>query len=127
MWFDEPNKAYFDMIEKHRDRIIIEIVGHDHFADLRYNTSTTDEQYFYHNMLVVPAVTPVYNSNPGVAYLEIDDDLKPVNFKQSNLNLYATLGKDDDTPYEKLEFRDLDYAAEFGLKDLTPESIAELT
>jgi len=59
--------------------------------------------------------------------MEIDDEtLIPKGLKQSFLNLQATFAKDDITPYEDLEFRDLDYATEFGLMDLTPDSIEAL-
>ena len=36
MWYDGFNSAYFSMLEMYRDKIIIEVAGHDHFADLRY-------------------------------------------------------------------------------------------
>jgi hypothetical protein len=96
MWFDGYSSAYFAMLEMYRDRIIIEVAGHDHFADVRYKQSEStlsEDSYFYHNIFVTPGVTPVYGSNPGVAFLEIDDELKPTNLRQSNLNLQATLDK----------------------------------
>ena len=94
MWFEEASAVYFNLIEKYRDRIIIEIAGHDHFTDLRYKSSETADPYFYHNLLIAPSVTPWYNNNPGVAAFEVDENLKPFNLKQSNLNLDATIGRE---------------------------------
>ena len=52
----------------------------------------------------------------AVSAIEIDDHtLIPHSYNASYLNLQPTIGKQARTPYNKLEFRDLDYAKEFGI------------
>ena len=36
---EEFDKRYFELIEKYREKIIIEVGGHDHYADVRYHTT----------------------------------------------------------------------------------------
>ena len=102
----------------------MEIGGHDHYASMRYHTardildtSDAEDDSLFHNILVNPSLTPWYSNNPGVSALEIDDEtLIPHNYQASYLNLAPTMGrKAHKTPYDELEFRDLDYQAEFGL------------
>ena len=74
--------------------IIIEVGGHDHYADLRYHSTSnvknlqdiTPESDF-HNLLVAPGITPNKGQNPGVAHFQIDDNLVPTNHKMEFLNL----------------------------------------
>jgi hypothetical protein len=51
----------------------MEVVGHDHYADLRYHSSNNvaglpdpTDKFDFHNILVAPGVTPYDGSNPGV-------------------------------------------------------------
>ena len=76
--------------------------------------------------MVNPSITPLYGNNPGVSVVEIGDDQIARNLRQSYLNLNATIGKDDVTPYDELDFRNLDMAADYGLADLSGASIAKL-
>ena len=134
MWNAFPNEAYFELLENNKDKIIMEIGGHDHFTSMRYHThkdilsvSENDDSLF-HNILINPSVTPWYYNNPAVASLEIDDEtLIPHNYQASFLNLAPTMGKNASLPeYDNLEWRDLDYQTEFGLEDLTPAGIHKL-
>ena len=55
-----------------------------------------------------------------------DEDLIPHKYQASYLNLEPTIGKEEVTPYEELEWRDLDYEKEFGLINLTAQGIHDL-
>ena len=68
------------MLRDYHDVVIIEVVGHDHYSDLRYHSSNnvldlpdTDVKFDFHNMLVSPGITPWDEQNPGVAFFEIND------------------------------------------------------
>jgi len=37
MIFDEQNKQYFQILQQHADKVIMEIAAHDHIADIRYH------------------------------------------------------------------------------------------
>mmetsp|Transcript_20175 Transcript_20175/g.24903 ORF Transcript_20175/g.24903 Transcript_20175/m.24903 type:complete len:147 (-) Transcript_20175:421-861(-) len=136
MWFTYPNNTYFDLMSKYKDKIIIEVGGHDHFSSMRYHTSSdildtavpaTADANLFHNILVNPSVSPWHSNNPGISAFEIDDEtLLPHSYHASFLNLQHTIGKEQRTPYRSLEWRDLSYKDDFGLELLTPESIHEL-
>ena len=86
-----------------------------------------EDESLFHNILVNPSMTPWYGNNPGISVMEInDEDLIPYNYHASYLNLGPTVGKKEKTPYEQLEWRDLDYEAEYGLMNLTAEGIHDL-
>ena len=84
LWKTEYNTEYFNLLRNYHDQVIIEVYGHDHFADLRYHSSNnvatlTDPtvKFDFHNMLVAPGVTPYDGTNPGVAKFEITDTFIP--------------------------------------------------
>lgn len=64
LWNNPPNIAYFEIIEKHRDRILMELAGHDHLASLR--AAMTHDHHVFHNIFIAPSITPWYGNNPGV-------------------------------------------------------------
>ena len=81
-------------------------------------------EFNFHNLIIAPAFTPWYQNNPAVSSLEINDTtLIPRNFRSTFWNLKTTIGKTRITPYNELEFRDVDYLSEFGIDELTPDSI----
>jgi hypothetical protein len=84
MWKDAANTQYFATLRDYHEQVVIEVVGHDHFSDLRYHSSfnvcdlpDTDVEFNFHNLLVSPGVTPRDGSNPGVTTFEITEDLVP--------------------------------------------------
>ena len=137
MWTTFPNQAYFELLATYKHKVIMEIGGHDHFTSMRYHTQKDildldddplQDDTLFHNILINPSLTPWYYNNPGVSCLEIDDEtLIPHNYQASYLNLAPTMGKNASRPpYEELEWRDLNYQAEFGLEDLTAAGIHKL-
>lgn len=128
MWNTYPNAVYFEILEHYKDRIIIEFGGSDHLASLRYHTNrdiadTTpalDDDTLYHNMVVVPSISPWFYNNPATSVVEIDEHLIPRNMKSTYMNLRPTIGRHHMTAFHDLEFRDLDYAEDFGISELTP-------
>ena len=80
MWHEEFQARYYQTLLDHSSQIIMEVVGHDHIADLRYHSSqkipgVTDAKtkYDLHNVFVAPGITPNKKNNPGVAHFEISD------------------------------------------------------
>ena len=39
LWKQEYDNQYFSLIRDYVDTVLIEVVGHEHFADLRYHSS----------------------------------------------------------------------------------------
>ena len=56
---------YFKIMEKYKDRIIIELAGHDHFLSLRSHKEAEND--YFHNIMVNPSITAWYKNNPGVS------------------------------------------------------------
>ena len=111
LWNDYANQIYFELLRSHRDKIIIELAGHDHFTSMRYHTEknimdvdqSTPDTSLFHNILINPSVTPWYKHNPGISAIDINDEtLIPFNYTASYLNLDATIGKTQRTPYSQL-------------------------
>jgi len=124
MWFEDANTEYFNLLEQYKDKIIIELSGHDHFSSLRAHESEEGGQF--HNLFVAPSITPWYYNNPGVTSLEISEDLLPQNLHSTFLNLKPTIDQEFPLPQDELEFRKLDYAERYGIEKMTAEEIFAL-
>ena len=113
------------MLRDYHDVVIIEVVGHDHYSDLRYHSSNnvldlpdTDVKFDFHNMLVSPGITPWDEQNPGVAFFEINDSTYiPQNLRMEFLNLDDTIGKSGLT-YADLQFNSFDLAKDWGQQNI---------
>jgi hypothetical protein len=105
---------------------VIEVVAHDHFADVRYNSfkdPKTGKTVYYHNFFVAPGATPDKNQNPGYSIFEIDEvTFEPKNLRFTFLDIHETYGHTTIPSLSKLTFREC-ALSDFGLVSLTPESI----
>lgn len=54
-WNADWYKKYFDMVKKHKDRIVIELAGHDHWEDLRMISDIDGTEY--RNLFIATGVT----------------------------------------------------------------------
>jgi hypothetical protein len=88
-----------ETLRTYSEQVVLEVSGHDHFADLRYHSSwnikgldNTPAEFKFHNLIVAPGVSPNKNQNPGIASFEISAAGVPQNMKMEFLNLDATLG-----------------------------------
>ena len=84
MWDVSANEKYFELVRAHKDRIVIELAGHDHFTAMRYHSSSgvfdmpdPEQPFNFHNLLIAPSVTPWYKNNPGVSVFELTDSFVP--------------------------------------------------
>ena len=106
------------------------MVGHDHYADLRYHSSNnvcdlpdTDVKFDFHNMFVAAGVTPYDSSNPGVSKFEITSAGVPQNLQIEFLNLNDTFGKSS-VSYSEATWWSHNYATGYGVSTIDPESVA---
>ena len=109
--------------------MIIEVYGHDHYADLRYHSSdnvaslpNVEEDFYFHNMFVAPGVTRYEGTNSGVSMFKINDDLVPYNLRLEFINVEQTYGRES-VNYEDLEFNSIDFADDFGLQEIDAKSL----
>ena len=79
---------------------------------------------------MAPSITPWYSNNLAVTSFEINrhqgGDLVPEKLRSTYLNLQPTIGLEKPLPLDQLEFRELDYAKQYGVKDMTASSILAL-
>ena len=75
LWDTENTETYFKLLEEYKDRVLIELGGHDHFTSLR--THESDSGGYFHNIAITAGISPRYSNNPGVTSFEITDDLVP--------------------------------------------------
>lgn len=59
LWTASYDDNYFDLLEKNRDRLMLEIAGHDHWEDLRVFEDANGE--LYRNLLVLTGVGMDHN------------------------------------------------------------------
>jgi hypothetical protein len=121
----ESNAEYFLILDQFRDKIVIEVVAHDHISDVRYHSNGDSPKYFYHNMIVSPGVTPIDGNNPGVATFEISKStMIPSNLVLYFLSLEKTYGwKSIPKDLASIPFRTVEFS-EFGLTDLTAKDLS---
>jgi len=130
MWNHTYNKQYMKILRDNADKVIIEVSGHDHYADLRYHSSDnvydlpdTATKFDFHNLFVAPGITPNKGQNPGVTIFDVNNGI-PSNMHMEFLNLEKTLGGTTTPAYSNLEWFSLDLASKFGLNALDATSLA---
>ena len=94
LWHSDAAARYFEILRDNHEAVVIEVMGHDHYADLRYHSSNnvldlkdTDVKFDFHNLLVAPGITPNKGNNPGVACFDVSDDGVPSNLRFEFIDL----------------------------------------
>jgi hypothetical protein len=82
LWNETFTREFGRIVETYSDRILIEISGHEHLADVRYSNGSVifnntpganlTGPKLFHNMLIAPGVTAFDGSNPGLTTLKLD-------------------------------------------------------
>lgn len=129
LWHSDEARRYFQILRDNHDAVIIEVMGHDHYAGMRYHSSwnvldfpDTDEKFDFHNILVSPGVTPNKGNNPGVAMFEVSDDGVPSNLRYEFIDIVPQQGASS-VSYSDLKFLSL-AMSDYGVNELTGQSIA---
>ena len=130
MWHADIVSSYFDIIRRFSDAIAIEVMGHDHYGDLRYHSSwdvldldDTDVKFDFHNLFVAPGVTPNKGNNPGIAMFEVSTDGVPSNLSFEFMDLVPQMGKKS-VSYSDVKWLSLDMP-DYGVTSLDAASLAE--
>jgi hypothetical protein len=112
LWTDDYTYRFGLILERFASKIIIELSGHEHTADVRYHlgsalfNSTTlkkthkhhshaVKQYslpaYYHNMIINPGATSFDGANPGYTMFDLDiKRLVAMNLKMSFFGIEKT-------------------------------------
>jgi len=107
MWKQEFVEKYFTTTLKYHDKIVMELVGHDHYADLRYHSSQgmpsdlnikdASTKFNFHNLFVAPGVTPNKEQQPGFAVFEVNSGVAE-NLRMTFLDLTKFIGTVSSVP-----------------------------
>ena len=71
-WMRNYTHSYFNMTHKYHHKIILEVAGHDHYADIRYHHSLDKKSYNLHNVVINAGITPTEFFHPGFTVFDID-------------------------------------------------------
>ena len=130
LWHKVYAEQYFKILRDYHHNIIIEVMGHDHYADVRYHSSNSvlnlkdsDVKFDYHNLIVAPGITPIKGNNPGVGMFEISSDGVPSNLNFEFIDLVPTMGKST-VPYSDLKFLSLPMR-DYGVTSITASAISD--
>jgi hypothetical protein len=97
------------------------VAGHDHWEDLRYLDRLDNVPM--RNMIVATGTCANHNQLPGFNTFEIDSSFVPKSLVMTSLDITKAYGKDIAPPLEDLTTYTLDFEKEYGIKDLTIDSI----
>lgn len=138
---NERQTRFYQLMWAFKDRIILEVAGHDHISDLRTHSASqlfnhidlclieTPEyagQYFT-SKLINPGVTPIENSQPGFATFNYMSDSKTLtDLKMTFLQIESTYGLPMDATIADMDFFEVDYKGIFGLNPINGEQINKL-
>jgi len=107
------------LLEDYRDKIIFEVAGHDHLADVRTVKVDNSDDY-YLNKVIFPGWTSATSNQPGFATFWYDTETsKATDLKLTFANLQDTIGKPETMPYTDLKWLNVDFDSQFGLKDFS--------
>ena len=59
LWRADYKDRYFDLLLKYKDSLVIEMAGHDHWEDLRYEEDSTGN--LYRNLFIAGGMSLDHN------------------------------------------------------------------
>ena len=71
MWAPEWNAAFDRVLERYRSTVLASFAGHTHVDDFRVLGAPGANQQF---VLIDPAISPIYNQNPGFRIVDFKSD-----------------------------------------------------
>ena len=85
LWRPKYNKRYFDILSANKDKLIIEVGGHDHWESIR--SFEDDDAQVYRNILIPTAIGMNKFQLPGFNTFKVDaNTLKPKELLQTTVD-----------------------------------------
>ncbi|CDW83200.1 UNKNOWN [Stylonychia lemnae] len=141
LWHSNYTSDFIEILLKYNDKILLEVSGHDHISDLRYNhgskihqsakkslTSGSLNDFNFHNIVIAPGVTSASAQNPGYALFTVEDQdhISARNLTMVFLPIQKTYNWTSiPQDLSQWPFRTLNFNS-FGLHDLSADSFHEL-
>ena len=126
-WKEDTNQEKFlKLMKQYKDKIILEVTGHNHLSGLRYHQADNDQEYYLTKVLF-PSVTASSNTQPAFSTFEYDTEQQIASKMQFTfLDLQDSIGLPEDTTIDELTWFTVDWEEEFGLEELTGKEFAKL-
>lgn len=122
MWNDDYNKRYFDLMLKYKDRLVIELAGHDHWEDFRLYVDKDGNKF--RNMFIASGIGMDHRQLPGFNTMKIDEQsLLPKDFRETILDVTKAYGHEQPPPLDSLPIHTVDFAQDYGMKDVSADSL----
>jgi hypothetical protein len=123
LWFSTWNKRYFDLLEANKDNLMIEIAGHDHWEDMRLFVDSQGKPF--RNLLIGTGIGTNHFQLPGFNTLKFDTEKGVArDLVEISLDITETYGLDNLPPLDQITKYVVDYAKDYGIKDLSAASMA---
>ena len=121
-WAEDENQIAFQaLLLQYKDKIIVEVTGHDHLADVRAASGDCM------NKVIFPGLTSNTYQQPGYGTFIYDDSTqKATDLKMTFVDLNASASLPEDATMDQFTWFDLDFKESFGLEDLSAEEINDL-
>ena len=71
---DDYQARFFQLMEDYRDKILLEVTGHDHLTDIRAHSLPDNENEYYLNKVLFPGITASSLTNPGYGTFVYDTE-----------------------------------------------------
>ena len=101
-WAEDSNQSiFFDIILSNKDKIILEVTGHDHLAGLRSAPIPGATGEYYLNKIVFPGLTSNTSQQPGFGTFIYDTDTTTASqLKMTFVDLNDSYDKPESTSYD---------------------------
>ena len=107
---------------KYKDKVVIELAGHDHWEDFRMNIDSDGNMF--RNMFIATGVGLDHKQLPGFNTMKIDEvTVMPKEFKETILDVTKAYGMDTAPPLDSLPVHTIDFAKDYGLNEYSAEAI----
>lgn len=128
-WFENNyQETYFSIMKKYKDKISLEVTGHNHLAGMRIQSlgDSDDSDEYYLSKVIFPGLTAASATQPGFASFVYDTDsatIEELEFTYVDVN--GSIGKPEDTPFDELTWLKVDFTEKFDLPIIDGDSIAD--
>jgi len=120
LWGERYDKAFFNEVRDHMDKIIMEVAGHDHWLDVRsYNDKHGDT---FRNLLIGNALSPVRGQMPGYSRFKIEGQVAK-GLIETSYDITDSYGKESVPSDYTLPKFVLDFEKSYGFEDLKANTI----
>ena len=130
--------AFYKLFWENRDKILIEVTGHDHIADFRSHSAIqlfdqrdkcleqiSNASGYFAGKMINPSITPNHDSQPGYVVMQYSQE-SLVGVQATYLDLESTKKFPKDSTFDSFRYLTVDYDDDFGLDELSAEGIANL-